>query len=223
MTDVVTFLGLGRGAGNATMARAFAASTSGSNHCVLVEADRTDDSTFDWASRRKATRSQEPVTVRHVGITDCLNGDALEAPEGFIILQTAYSNDAVATELARKSRLTILTTRPTNVDMAKNLFRQLVTSGIPTDAIAVLLCEPNPDDSIDMEAALRSLAAAGIKAHGVPFLGRHVADLLREKGWTIEESARPSPVLEGEAMIGFIQVTYLDAPETSSTPRLPKD
>jgi hypothetical protein len=124
--------------------------------------------------------------------------------------------------LARKSRLTVLTARPTKVEMAENMFHRLVASGISTDAIAVLLCEPNPNDSIAMEAARRNLAAAGIKAHGVPFLGKHVAGPLHEKGWTIEESARPSPVEEAEAMIGFVQITYLDAPEITPTPRLQK-
>jgi hypothetical protein len=229
MTDVVTFLGLGRGNGNATMARAFAISTAGSNECVLVEADRTDDTTFDWAIRRKATRSYGHVAVRQVAVADCLSGQALEIQQGIVILQTAYSSDAVATELAQRSRLTVLTARPGNVNTAENLLRVLINDGISPEAIAILLCEPDPNiESTVMEKALAGLSAAGIRAHGVPFLGRHMAGPLREKGWTIEESARPLAAQEAEGMIGFLQTAYLDAPENGASivapiPRLPAD
>ena len=213
MPSIVTFCGIRRGVGNATVARAFAVSAAESNDCVLFEANRHDDTSIDWAERRSKTTRYGLIEVRSTSIQDCTYTTALNGPEGIIVLQMVYSDDGIASALAKKSRLFVLiTTRAAEgVEAVERLLRHMLREGIDSDSFAVVLNSPIPSDpESDSLAALQRFSKIGVKAFDLSFLGKHAAGPLKQKGWTIAERINTLPAGMGEQVIDFLQKAYVD-------------
>jgi hypothetical protein len=213
MPSIVTFCGIRRGVGNATVARAFAVSAVGSNDCVLLEADRDDDTSVDWAERRRKATRYDLVEVRSIRIKDYAYADSLNASEDVIVLQMVYSEDGTALALARKSRLFVLVTTPSGEDVqaVERLLQHMLGENIDSDGLAVVLCRPVPSSSeSDLLTALQRFSQTGIKAFDLPFLGKHAAGPLKEMGRTIAERIGTLPPVAGERLVDFLQKAYVD-------------
>lgn len=213
MPSIVTFCGIRRGVGNATIARAFAVSAVESNNCVLLEADRDDDTSVDWAERRSKATRYGLIEVRSIRIKDCAYADSLNGSEDIIVLQMVYSDDGTALALARKSRLFVLVTTLSveDVEAVERLLRHMLGEGIDSDSLAVVLSSPIPNSSeSDLLTALQRFSRTGIKAFDLPFLGKHAAGPLKEMGWTIAERINTFPAQTGERVIDFLQKAYVD-------------
>jgi len=211
VSSLVTFCGIRRGVGNATVARAFAVSSAESNECVLIEADRPDDTSFDWAERRRKTLRYSHIAVHSVGIRDCVCGDALDGLGDIVVLQVAQLDDGTALTLAKKSRLFVLTATPSAEDVGavERLLQRMLDGGIASDSLVVVLCSPLPDYSkSDFLTELQRMSRAGIKAFDIPFLGNHAAGPLKNRGLTIAESI--SAAQTGERVIDFLQKAFVD-------------
>jgi hypothetical protein len=213
MPASVTFCGIRRGVGNATIARAFAVSAAEANNCVLLEADRRDDTSVDWAERRSKATRYGLIEVRSVKIENCAYLDAPNGSEDFIVLQTVYSGDETAMALARKSRLFVLSTTPLaeDVEAIEQLLVRMLDEGIDSDSLAVVLSSPVPNSSeSDVSTALQRFSRTGTKAFDLPFLGRHAAGPLKEMGRTIAERVGTLPPVAGERLVDFLQKAYAD-------------
>jgi hypothetical protein len=213
MPRMVTFCGIRRGVGNATIARAFAVSAVETNDCVLLEADRRDDTSVDWAERRRKATRYGLIEVRSVKIEDWAYAAPPNGAEDIIVLQTVYSDDGTAVALAKKSRLFVLSTTPSgeDVEAIERLLGHMLDQGIDSDSLAVVLSNPAANSSeSDISTALRRFSRTGTKAFDLPFLGRHAAGPLKEMGRTIAERIGTLPPLAGERPVDFLQKAYVD-------------
>jgi hypothetical protein len=193
MSSIVTFCGIRRGVGNATVARAFAVSAVGSNNCVLLEADRDDDTSVDWAERRRRATRYDLIEVRSIRIKDYADADPLDGPEDIIVLQMVYLDDEIALALVRKSRLFALVTTPSgeDVEATERALRHMLGNRADGDGLVVVVCSPAPCDLGAGSLAAQRLSRTGVKVSNLPFLGRHAAGAVKRwVGRSQKESTR---------------------------------
>jgi len=130
-----------------------------------------DDTSVDWAERRKKTRRDGHFLVRFARIIDC--ADTLDSSEGIVVLQAVHLDDETALTLAKRSRLFVLTATPLAADLeaTERLLRHVLEGGITSDGLAVVLCSPLPDCSRSaFLPAMQRISRMGIQdvRHSVP-------------------------------------------------------
>jgi hypothetical protein len=208
MSNLITFLGIRSGVGNATLARAFATEGAESNHCLLIELDQSIDTTYSWAQRREKKGWNPSVPVERMALNAFLERSCAEE---LVVVQAIYSSDIAACHIAQKSRLLVLTATPEfeDIQILLRIIQNLSTQGFKQKMLVALCC-PRPVEEDLLNGALELLARQNLEAIAVPFFGNHVTTLLKESGLSVCESRRPGYAQESTAIIRRIQAIYVE-------------
>jgi MinD-like ATPase involved in chromosome partitioning or flagellar assembly len=210
MSNIISFIGLRSGVGNSALVRTFAVEAAEALDCVVVDFDSSSSSTYSWAIRRNERRLKPSILVEPRATFDL---SAERSGFDLVMVDASNCSEQSALELARISRVVVMTSTTEPADVARVIDRKETLSDVGlSKRIFVALCQVR--FVRDATAAREVLTANGVKvlsgAIGVDLVSY---PRLEREGRALCESSSQSLAKGAAVVVDAIQKAFVDGTE----------